>query len=46
MTHLDLFLQKGPANGDINGGLDELRHIILLDGIPSNNDGMVGILYP
>lgn len=41
MTHLDLFLQKGPANGDLTAGLEELRRTILLDGIPSNNDGMV-----
>lgn len=44
MTHLDLFLQKGPANGDVVGGLDELRRIVLLDGIPSNSDGMVNII--
>lgn len=42
MTHLDLFLQKGPANGDMVAGLDELKRTVLLDGIPSNNDGMVG----
>ena len=41
MTHLDLFLQKGPSNGDVVGGLEELRRIVLLDGIPSNSDGMV-----
>ena len=41
MTHLDLFLQKGPSNGDIVGGLEELRRIVLLDGIPSTSDGMV-----
>ena len=41
MTHLDLFLQKGPANGDVVAGLEELRRIVLLDGIPSNSDGMV-----
>ncbi|TKA83752.1 hypothetical protein B0A55_00044 [Friedmanniomyces simplex] len=40
MTHLDLFLQKGPPNGDLATGLDELRRVILLDGIPSNSDGM------
>ncbi|KAK3714669.1 CDC16 protein [Vermiconidia calcicola] len=40
MTHLDLFLQKGPANGDTVAGLEELRRIVLLDGIPSNSDGM------
>ena len=41
MTHLDLFLQKGPSNGDVVAGLEELRRIVLLDGIPSNSDGMV-----
>jgi len=41
MTHLDLFLQKGPPNGDVVAGLEELRRVVLLDGIPSNNDGMV-----
>ena len=41
MTHLDLFLQKGPTNGDVVAGLEELRRIVLLDGIPSNSDGMV-----
>lgn len=41
MTHLDLFLQKGPSNGIVVPGLEELRRIVLLDGIPSNSDGMV-----
>lgn len=41
MTHLDLFLQKGPVNGDLVAGLEELRRTVLLDGIPSNSDGMV-----
>lgn len=41
MTHLDLFLQKGPPNGDLVAGLEELRRVVLLDGIPSNSDGMV-----
>lgn len=41
MTNLDLFLQKGPRNGDLSQGLDELRRTVLLDGIPSNSDGMV-----
>ncbi|KAK4897355.1 CDC16 protein [Elasticomyces elasticus] len=42
MTHLDmlLHLEKGPLNGDLSTGLDELRRAILLDGIPSNSDGM------
>ncbi|GAB7364428.1 hypothetical protein MBLNU230_g4969t1 [Neophaeotheca triangularis] len=40
MTHLDSFLQRGPRNGDLSQGLEELRRTVLLDGIPSNNDGM------
>lgn len=34
-------LRKGPPNGDAASGLDELRYKILIDGIPSNSDGMV-----
>ena len=45
MAYLDLFLRKGPANGDLNSGLDELRQLILIDGIPSNADGMVRSTY-
>ena len=41
MTHLDLFLQKGPPDGDHVAGLEELRRVVLLDGIPANADGMV-----
>ena len=41
MTFLDLFLQKGPPDGDLVAGLEELRRVVLLDGIPSNSDGMV-----
>ncbi|QIW95427.1 hypothetical protein AMS68_000945 [Peltaster fructicola] len=40
MNELDLLVQRGPNNGDTIGGLEELRHAILLDGIPSNSDGM------
>ncbi|KAF2164132.1 hypothetical protein M409DRAFT_56841 [Zasmidium cellare ATCC 36951] len=40
MAHLELLLQKGPPDGDHLAGLEELRRIILLDGIPANNDGM------
>jgi hypothetical protein len=39
-------LRKGPPNGDITSGLDELRYKILIDGIPSNSDGMVTIVTP
>ena len=41
MTHLDLLLQLGPQNGDVEGGLDEIRRTVLLDGVPANNDGTV-----
>jgi hypothetical protein len=37
----DQLLRKGPVNGDLVSGLDELRYKILIDGIPSNSDGMV-----
>jgi cell cycle arrest protein BUB2 len=41
MTHLDAFLQHGPVHGHHVTGLDELRRVILLDGIPANSEGMV-----
>lgn len=41
MTNLDLFLLKGPPGGDLAAGLDDLRHHILMTGIPANSDGMV-----
>lgn len=41
MTNLDLLLLKGPPNGDIERGLNELRYTILTKGIPANSDGMV-----
>ncbi|KAB2577735.1 hypothetical protein BFW01_g4424 [Lasiodiplodia theobromae] len=40
MTNLDLFLLKGPPGGDLAAGLDDLRHHILMTGIPANSDGM------
>lgn len=43
MSELDVFVQRGPTDGDTAAGLDELRRAILLDGIPSNSDGMVGL---
>lgn len=45
MNELDLLIQRGPNNGDTVHGLEELRRAILLDGIPSNSDGMVGRQY-
>jgi cell cycle arrest protein BUB2 len=41
MAHLDLFLQRGPQNGDVEASLEELRRIVLTDGIPANIDGTV-----
>jgi hypothetical protein len=41
MTHLDLLLQRGPQHGDVEGGLDEIRRTVLLDGVPANSDGTV-----
>jgi hypothetical protein len=41
MAHLDLFLQRGPQNGDVEASLEELRRIVLTDGIPANPDGTV-----
>ena len=41
MTNLDAFLLKGPPGGDVTAGLADLRYSILVNGIPSNSDGMV-----
>jgi hypothetical protein len=38
----DQLLRKGPVNGDVLSGLDEIRYKILIEGIQSNSDGMVG----
>lgn len=37
-------MHKGPPNGDVDSGLEQLRYAVLTDGIPSNSDGMVGSL--
>jgi hypothetical protein len=42
MASLDSFLQNGPVGGDRVAGLEELRKVVLLDGIPANGEGMVG----
>jgi cell cycle arrest protein BUB2 len=39
--NFDQLLRKSPPSGDIASGLDEFRYKILIDGIPSNSDGMV-----
>lgn len=41
MTNLELLLQRGPQDGDVIGGLDEIRRTVLLDGVPANSDGTV-----
>lgn len=41
MTALEPLILKGPAGGDLSGGLDHVREAILSNGIPSNSDGMV-----
>lgn len=46
MAALDVLLQKGPPNGELAIGLEELRYTVLTDGVPSNNDGMVHIMRP
>lgn len=43
MANLDAFLHNGPTDGDQVAGLEELRRVILLDGIPSNSEGMVRV---
>lgn len=45
MTNLDVLLLKGPTNGDVEGGLNELRFTILTQGIPANSEGMVSDLF-
>ena len=40
MAQLETLMHQGPPNGDLIAGLDELRRVVLLDGIPSNSDGM------
>ncbi len=44
MTNLSSLLLKGPLVGDLTKGLEQLRYTVLLDGIPSNSDGMVDYL--
>ena len=41
MANLDTLAHKGPPNGDVVNGLEQLRYAVLTDGIPSNSDGMV-----
>lgn len=46
MASLELLLHKGPPNGELPGGLEQLRYTVLTDGISSNSDGMVRSLVP
>ncbi|KAF2728913.1 cell division control protein 16 [Polyplosphaeria fusca] len=38
--NLDVLLLRGPASGDLEAGLDQLRYTILMSGVPANSDGM------
>lgn len=40
MSNLAALLQQAPR-GDVGRGLEQLRYTVLVDGIPSNPDGMV-----
>jgi hypothetical protein len=40
-TNLELLLLRGPAGGNAEEGLNELRYTILTQGIPANSEGMV-----
>jgi subtilase family serine protease len=42
MTNLDMLLLRGPSHDNLEAGLDELRYTILTEGVPANNEGMVG----
>jgi cell cycle arrest protein BUB2 len=41
MASLDVLLLKGPSQGNLEEGLNELRYAILTQGIPANSEGMV-----
>ncbi|KAK3109499.1 CDC16 protein, partial [Teratosphaeriaceae sp. CCFEE 6253] len=43
MSHLDLFLHKGPPQNGVAAGLDELRRVILADGIANDDPSEVRI---
>ncbi|KAF2013394.1 cell division control protein-like protein [Aaosphaeria arxii CBS 175.79] len=41
MTNLDVLLLRGPlASGNVEDGMNDLRHTILSEGIPANSEGM------
>jgi hypothetical protein len=44
-TDFDAFLRRGPSNLNRADSLNELRYKVLVDGIPSNSDGMVNDLH-
>jgi hypothetical protein len=44
MTNLDAFLLRGPPGGDVTAGLADLRYNVLVNGIPSNQEGMVSLI--
>lgn len=38
---LETFLRDGPQNGDLAGGLHELRYLVLSSRVEADGDGMV-----
>jgi cell cycle arrest protein BUB2 len=42
MTNLDSFLLRERPPGSLDEGLNELRYLILTQGVPANSEGMVG----
>lgn len=38
---LETFLRDGPQNGDLVGGLQELRYLVLSSRVEADGDGMV-----
>ncbi|KAF1997604.1 TBC-domain-containing protein [Amniculicola lignicola CBS 123094] len=43
MTNLDMLLVRGPPNGNLEDGMNDLRYTILTQGVPANRDGMSDI---
>lgn len=41
MIKVEQLLARGPVEGDLDHGLEQLREAVLSNGIPSNSDGMV-----
>lgn len=43
MTNLDMLLAKTPSPDNLEERLNELRYVILTEGVPANSEGMVGV---